>query len=92
MRDNMLYEIAVYSKNSKRRRMLFRFRDSLHLLPGKLASLAKNLCQELGVKGSIDHDKVSVNNLESNKQENKEYLKQDILILGGIMQKAQAIY
>lgn len=92
MRDNMLYEIAVYSKSSKRRRVLFRFRDSLHLLPGKLASLANNLCPELGVKGSIDHDMVSVNNLESNKKDNIAYLKQDILILGGILQKAQDIY
>jgi hypothetical protein len=33
MRDNRLYEIAVYSKH---KRLLFTFRDSLHLLPGKL--------------------------------------------------------
>ncbi|XLR65358.1 hypothetical protein S83_016030 [Arachis hypogaea] len=39
MRNNRLYELAVYSG----KKMLFRFRDSLNLLPGKLSDLAKNL-------------------------------------------------
>ncbi|KAK8544874.1 hypothetical protein V6N13_061529 [Hibiscus sabdariffa] len=38
--------------------MLFRFRDSLNLLPGKLSELAKNLCPDLGTKGSIPYDEV----------------------------------
>ncbi|KAL0302572.1 UNVERIFIED_CONTAM: DNA polymerase [Sesamum calycinum] len=54
LRNNRLYELAVYSG----KKMLFRFRDSLNLLPGKLSSLANNLCPELGPKGSIEHDKL----------------------------------
>jgi len=50
-RNNSLYELGVYSGNN----MLFRFRDSLNLLPSSLNSLAKSLCPELGTKGSIDH-------------------------------------
>ncbi|KAK8499207.1 hypothetical protein V6N12_076057 [Hibiscus sabdariffa] len=38
--------------------MLFRFRDSLNLLPGKLSELAKNLCPDLGTKGSIPYDEL----------------------------------
>lgn len=47
MRNNKLYEIAVYSGT----KMLFRFRDSLNLLPSKLNKLAMNLCPDLGQKG-----------------------------------------
>jgi hypothetical protein len=54
MRNNRLYELAVYSGN----KMLFRFRDSLNLLPGD--TLAKNLCPGLGPKGSIAYEKVTV--------------------------------
>lgn len=88
LRNNRLYELAVYSG----RKMLFRFRDSLNLLPGKLDSLAKNLCPELGRKGSIDHENVTISNLASKKEEYIEYLKRDVLLLGGVMQKAQEIY
>ena len=89
MRNHMLYELAVYSGN----KMLFRFRDSLNLLPGKLSSLAKNLCPELGSKGfSVEYDKVTLSNLFSMKTELLDYMKQDILLLGGIMRKAQDIY
>lgn len=73
-RNNRLYELSVYSD----RKLLFRLRDSLNLLPGTLNNLAKSLCPTLGCKGSIDQ-------LIS-------YMKQDILLLGGVMQKAQDIY
>lgn len=56
----MFYELAVYNNNKK---MLFRFRDSLNLLSGKLSSLARNLCHALGSKGSIQYDKVTPENL-----------------------------
>ena len=88
MRNHRLYEIAVYSG----KRMLFRFRDSLNLLPGKRSSLAKNLCPELGQKGSIPYDELTESNLESMKNSLIDYMKQDILLLGGVMQKAQEIY
>ena len=88
LRNNRLYEVAVYSG----KKMLFRFRDSLNLLPGKLDSLAKNLCPVLGPKGSIDHSKVGLSNLHLLKDQLLDYMKQDILLLGGVMLKAQEIY
>lgn len=68
--------------------MLFRFRDSLNLLPGSLNSLASSLCPELGTKGYIDHENVTLSNLASNKKTLLDYMKQDILLLGGVMRKA----
>lgn len=88
MRNHRLYELSVYSN----KKLLFRFRDSLNLLPGKLSSLAKNLCPGLGQKGSIPYDEVTQSNLESKKISLLDYMKQDILLLGGVMQKAQEIY
>lgn len=88
LRNNRLYELGVYSCN----KLLFCFRDSLNLLPGSLNSLAKSLCPELGVKGSIEHDKVSVSTLAGMKKNLLDYMKQDILLLGGVMRKAQDIY
>ncbi|KAJ8425849.1 LOW QUALITY PROTEIN: hypothetical protein Cgig2_000481 [Carnegiea gigantea] len=88
LRNNRLYELGVYSG----KKMLFRFRDSLNLLLGSLNSLASSLCPELGTKGSIDHENVTLSNLGSNKKTLLDYMKQDILLLGGIMRKAQDIY
>nr|QHB79550.1 DNA polymerase [Sesuvium portulacastrum] len=88
MSNNRLYELAVYSGKKK----LFCFRDSLHLIPGSLQALANNLCSDLGTKGSIDHEKVNLSNLTSLKKQLLEYMEQDILLLGGVMKKAQDIY
>lgn len=88
MRNNRLYELAVYSG----KKLLFRFIDSLNLLPGKLSALAKNLCPGLGPKGSIPYEEVTLSNLASMKKSLLDYMKQDILLLGGVMQKAQEIY
>lgn len=88
MRDNRLYEVSVYSG----KRLLFRLRDSLHLLPGKLDDLAKNLCPELGSKGSISYDQVRLDNLSKLRVSLLEYMKQDILLLGGIMHNFQDLY
>jgi len=90
MRNNRLYELVVYSDN----KMLFRFRDSLNLLPGKLSSLGNNLCPDLGPKGSISipYDKLKVEDLIPHKRELLDYMKQDIRLLGGVMLKAQEIY
>lgn len=88
MRDNKLYEVSVYSG----KRILFRLRDSLHLLPGKLDDLAKNLCPELGSKGSIPYDQVTLENLSTLRVSLLEYMKQDILLLGGIMHNFQDLY
>ncbi|KAG6466679.1 hypothetical protein ZIOFF_060114 [Zingiber officinale] len=88
LRNNRIYEIKVYSG----KRLLFRFRDSLNFFPRSLRELADTFCPELGSKGSIDHDAVSVSNRISLREEYVSYLRQDILILGGVMQKAQALY
>nr|GFB78584.1 hypothetical protein [Tanacetum cinerariifolium] len=84
----MLYELSVYSGKV----MLFRFRDSLNLLPGTLQNLAMSLCLDLGTKGSVDHESVNEKSLEKDKEVLIEYMKTDILLLGGVMQKAQNIY
>ena len=88
MRNNRLYELSVYSGKV----MLFRFRDSLNLLPGTLQNLAMSLCPDLGTKGSVDHESVNEKSLEKDKEVLIEYMKTDILLLGGVMQKAQNIY
>lgn len=64
----------------------------MNLLPGKLGALAKNLCPDLGQKGSIPYDEVRLSNLASLKKSLIEYIQQDILLLGGVMLKAQEIY
>ncbi|KAI3664395.1 hypothetical protein L1987_89855 [Smallanthus sonchifolius] len=68
--NNMLYELSVYSG----RKVLFRLRDSLNLLPGTLNNLAKSLCPSLGSKGSIDYHDVRVDNLVSKKDQLIEYM------------------
>lgn len=88
MRNNRLYELAVYSG----KKMLFRFRDSYNLLPSSLSELAKSLCPDLGTKGSIPYDKVTPESLVSMRPILEDYMKQDIYLLGGVMKKAQDIY
>lgn len=88
LRNNRVYEIAVYSG----KKMLFRIRDTLNLLPASLDALSKNLCPELGGKGNIDHNNLSQTNIEPQKKILLDYMKQDILLLGGVMLKAQEIY
>lgn len=88
MRNHRLYELSVYLDNKH----LFSIRDSFTLLTGSLANLANNLCPELGGKGSIEHQDLSVSNLLSQKEKLLDYMKQDILLLGGVMKKAQEIY
>lgn len=88
MRNHNLYELVVYRK----KKVVFRLRDSLNLLPSSLATLGKTLCPELGPKGDIKHDELEVSNLKLRSVELLEYMKQDIRLLGGVMLKAQDIY
>lgn len=88
MRNHMLYELAVYLG----KKQLFCLRDSLTLLTGSLNNLARNLCPQLGSKGTIPHDEVQVSNLKNLSTQLLEYMKQDIRLLGGVMLKAQEIY
>lgn len=71
LRDNRLYEVAVYSG----KKILVRFRDSYHLLTGKLDYLAKNLCPELGSKGSIPYNEVNIDNLGNMKESSDSSIK-----------------
>jgi hypothetical protein len=90
MRNNELFEIVVYRKAGKT--LLFRLKDSLKVLPGKLSNLANDFCPELGGKGSIPHETIEECNLSPQKGELLDYMKQDILLLGGVMYKAQYIF
>lgn len=72
-------------------KLLLRFRDSLTLLPNPLESLAKTLCRDLGKKGSIPHRDLKVSNLQDYSADVISYLRQDILLLGGVVLKAQEI-
>jgi len=88
LRNNRLYEIAVY----RGKKLLFRLRDSYTLLPSSLDTLAKTLCPQLGSKGSIPYEEVRVSNLKNLSAQLLDYMKQDIRLLGGVMLKAQEIY
>ncbi|XP_057548156.1 DNA polymerase-like [Amaranthus tricolor] len=88
MRNHKIYELKVYIGG----KFLLRFRDSCTLLPSSLESLGKTLCPELGAKGSIPHSELEVSNLQGHSEDLINYLRQDILILGGVMLKAQKIY
>lgn len=87
VRNHKLYELKVYIGDN----FLIRFRDSLTLLPSSLASLGETLCPELGSKGSIPHSDLVVEDLQVNSEDLINYLRQDILLLGGVMKKAQEI-
>ncbi|KAF6176065.1 hypothetical protein GIB67_000159 [Kingdonia uniflora] len=66
--------------------------DSLTLLPGSLAELAKNLCPHLGVKGLIQHDKLRVSMLQNKRDQLLDNMRPDICLLAGAVMKAQEIY
>ena len=87
MRNHKLYELKVYIDG----KLLLCFRDSCTLLPSTLEALGKTLCPELGSKGSIPHSELEVSNLQGHSGDLINYLRQDILLLGGVMLKAQDI-
>lgn len=87
MRNREVYQIEVRAMGKK-----ILFRDSLRLLPGSLSKLGESLCPELGKKGEVDHSKVSIEKLKSQKDILIEYMKQDIYLLGGVMKEVQDIY
>ncbi|XP_074362916.1 DNA polymerase-like [Apium graveolens] len=101
IRNHQIYEIKVYNKMqnmvdekmvAKKGVLLFTFKDSLNLLPGKQATLAQNLCPDLGDKYVINHEQLkTVEDIFLREKELLEYLKQDVLLLGGVMKKAQEI-
>ncbi|XP_050217594.1 DNA polymerase-like [Mercurialis annua] len=87
LRNHKNYELKVYLGD----RFLVRFRDSLTLMPSSLEKLGKTLCPESGSKESIPHEKLSSSNLLLNSVDLINYLRYAILILGGVMLKAQEI-
>ncbi|XP_075479404.1 DNA polymerase-like [Primulina tabacum] len=88
LRNHRLYELKVYRGD----KLLMRFRDSCTMLPSPLNTLAKTLCPELGSKGSLPHDILNKSNIMIYSDQLIPYLKQDILLLGGVMLKAQDLY
>jgi hypothetical protein len=87
MRNTALYQLEVLIGGKRK----IIFRDSLLLLPGSLRSLGASLVPELGGKGAcVDHSTVGLHNLVERRVELQNYLRQEILLLGGIMVKAQA--
>ena len=91
IREHNVYQVIVYDK-SRPKIPVLDFRDSLKLLPGSLKSLAETMCPELGCKGSIPHDELNEFNISEKKEELIKYLDQDILILAGVLRKAQEKY
>ncbi|KAI5653901.1 hypothetical protein M9H77_31088 [Catharanthus roseus] len=59
---------------------------------GLLKDLARNLCPEIGQKGSVPHEEITLSHLLIKKPELINHFRQDILLLGGIMKKAQETY
>lgn len=96
IREGRIYQINVYKPTSASSqttlRLICRIQDSCLILPAKLDVLAHCLCPENEGKEELDHDSVTVDNLSEKKDEYISYLKQDIYLLGCIMQKAQQIY
>ncbi|KAL8146230.1 hypothetical protein AgCh_004102 [Apium graveolens] len=87
--NHRIYEIKVYNKMqhvvdekmvAKKGVLLFTFKDSLNLLPGKLATLARNLCPDLKDKYDINHEQLkTMEDISLREKELLEYLKQDVL-------------
>ncbi|KAF6169512.1 hypothetical protein GIB67_013212 [Kingdonia uniflora] len=59
---------------------------------GSLAELAKTFCPELGVKGEFKHEEVTVATIEKQKEPLLAYLRQDIRLLAGVVQRAQDLF
>jgi len=85
-------QVKIVETDTDKNILVLKLRDSLNLLPSSLEKLAKALCPELGVKGSIAHDNITVDTLLPLRKELLTYMEQDIRLLGGIMKKAQDIY
>ena len=86
------WQVKIVETDTDKKILVLKLRDSLNLLPSSLEKLAKALCPELGVKGSIAHDDITVDTLLPLRKELLTYMEQDIRLLGGIMRKAQDIY
>ncbi|KAH6556220.1 hypothetical protein KP509_1Z195900, partial [Ceratopteris richardii] len=91
IREHNVYQIKVYSKKNPKE-VVLDIRDSLKLLPGSLDLLANTMCPELGGKGQLNHEELNEFNISSRRQECLKYLEQDILLLAGILRKAQEKY
>ncbi|KAL6513103.1 hypothetical protein OROMI_034574 [Orobanche minor] len=87
LRNHKLYKLKIYLSD----KLLLRFRDSCTLLPSSLKSLGRTLCAELGSKGSISHADLNVSNLQVNNDNLINYFRQDIILFGGVMLKAQEL-
>jgi hypothetical protein len=94
-RNHSVYELRVYkapTSGTTKKRLLFKMRCSLHLLPCSLAQLGKEICPDLEGKGFIEHDKVTTTTIKSRQKDYVQYMKNDVKLLGAIMVRAQKFF
>lgn len=84
-------ETSTSTKVYRNERLAIRFRDSLALFPLKLKILGQTLCPHLGPKGTIPHEEISLSTIWPLREQLLSYMRQDVLLLGGIMLKAQSL-
>ena len=101
VRNSTVYEIRILKKvqtneNEKKEegRLLLTMRCSILLLPDSLNTLAKEMCPELGGKGEMDHNSITLESLEnpSDVKRYRSYLTQDVILLARIMQLTQDFF
>lgn len=102
MRNGTMYELSVYKTvkstpdkdQASGNRLLFRLRCSLLILPLSLEELANQMLAKDDRKYHMDHSAVTLESL-NNKDDYilyKDYLGQDVYILGQIMRKTQDFF
>jgi hypothetical protein len=86
IREHQIDQIIIYDKKKLKTPLLY-IRDSLKLLPS-LKSLAETMRPELSSKGSIPHKESNKLNIRDKQYELIKYLKQDIMILAGVLKQS----
>lgn len=86
IREHQIDQIIIYDKKKLKTPLLY-IRDSLKLLPS-LKSLAETMRPELSSKGSIPHKESNKLNIREKQYELIKYLKQDIMILAGVLKQS----
>lgn len=84
-------ETSTSTKVYRNEGLAIRFRDSLAFFPLKLKILGQTLCPHLGPKGTIPHEEISLSTIWPLREQLLSYMRQDVLLLGGIMLKAQSL-
>nr|GFA10188.1 DNA polymerase-like [Tanacetum cinerariifolium] len=85
--DKVLYEMihrieALEEFKERSDKVLYEMIHRIEAL-GTLKELASNICPHLGEKKDMEHASLNEDNLKQNKEEIVEYLRHDVLLLGG---------